>query len=189
MLYLEVRTMDLGEDVRAVGLDLRGADEEPARGPETAALWARVIPALAGAEPWALDFFSHLDRVREYCARHGIAALEARGAALVIPGPEQEPMAGLFARFEGETFGARAGGPLRGEDGVRPAQRQALERELLHRGVDAYHPVFGEYLFCAVCDFSDGSLVVLSEVLAATEVLRRVQPALAGAEVEVFMAS
>ncbi len=189
MLYLEIRTMDLGEDVRAVGLDLRGADEEPARGAETAALWSRVLPALAGGEPWTLDFFSHLDRVREYCQRHRITVREQRGAALVVPSPEQGPMAELFARFEGETFGARAGGPLGSGEGERAGQAAALERELLHRGLDAYHPVFGNYLFCGVCDFSDGSLVVLSERLSATEILRRVKPALAGAEVEVFQAS
>jgi hypothetical protein len=189
VLYLEVRTMDLGEDVRAVGLDLRGADEEPARGPETSALWARVIPALAGGEPWTLDFFSHLERVREYCERHNITARGPRGGAVVIPAMERETMAQLFARFEGETFGARAGGALQGGDAAQVARTEALERELVHRGLDAYHPVFAEYLFCAVCDFSDGSLVVLSETLGATEILRRVKPALAGAEVEVFQAS
>jgi hypothetical protein len=189
MLYLEVRAMDLGEDVRAVGLDLRGADEEPARGPETAALWARVIPALAGGEPWTLDFFSHLNRVREYCARHGIAANERAGSALVISAPEREPMAELFARFEGETFGARAGGPLRAGDASHPGGDAALERDLVRRGLDAYHPVFGNYLFCAVCEFADGSLVVLSQTLGATEILRRIKPALAGQEVEVFQAS
>ena len=183
MLYLEVRKMDLGEDVRAVGLDLRGADEEPARGPETAALWARVIPALAGGEPWTLDFFSHLNRVREYCQRHGIGDTERPGCALVIPELELEAMSELFARFEGETFGARAGGLLRAGGDA------ALERELLHRGLDAYHPVFGSYLLCAVCDFSDGSLVVLSETLGAGEILRLVKPTLAGQDVEVFQAS
>lgn len=189
MLYLEVRTMDLGEDVRAAGLDLRGADEEPARGPETAALWARVIPALAGGEPWALDFFSHLDRVREYCERHGIRVREQRGSALVIPQPERELLSGLLARFEGETFGARAGGPLRAEGAPGSEVEAALERELVRRGLDAYHPVFRNYLFCAVCDFSDGSLVALSETLGALEILRRIKPALAGQDVEVFQAS
>ena len=189
MLYLEVRTMDLGEDVRAVGLDLRGADEEPARGRETAALWARVIPALAGGEPWTLDFFSHLDRVRDYCARHAITVRGQRSSALVLPKPEREPMAELFARFEAETFGARAGGPLRAGGAPDSAEEAALERELVRRGLDAYHPVFGHYLFCAVCDFFDGSLVVLSETLGATEILRRIKPALADQNVEVFQAS
>lgn len=186
MLYLEVRTMDLGEDLRAVGLDLRGEDEEPARGPATAPLWARVLPELAEGETWVLDFFSHLDRVREYCSRHGIAMREKKGSSLVIPAPDSKAMAGLFARFEGETFGVRSGGLLRGKDSSQTAELEALEKALLHRGLDAYHRIFGNYLFCGVCDFSDGSLVVLSESLSATEVLRRVKAALAGLEVEVF---
>jgi len=189
VLFLEVQTMELGADVRAVGLDLRGEDEEPARGPETAALWARVIPAIAGGVPWTLDFFSHLNRVREYCARHSIDARERPGSALVIPGLERDVMAELFARFEGETFGARAGGPLRANGAAQGGEDAALERELVRHGLDAYHPVFGNYLFCAVCEFSDGSLVVLSESLGATEILRRVKPALAGEDVEVFQAS
>jgi len=98
-------------------------------------------------------------------------------------------MAELFARFEGETFGARAGGPLRANGAAQGGEDAALERELVRHGLDAYHPVFGSYLFCAVCEFSDGSLVVLSESLGATEILRRVKPALAGEDVEVFQAS
>ena len=182
MLLLEVRTLDLGEDVRAVGLDLRAADEEPARGPEAAAIWARVLPALAGEEEWALDFFSHVNRVREFCARHGIARREEPGSTLVVAAPSPEQLEALCARFEGETFGARAGQTLAAPDA-------ALERELVRRGLDAYHPVFGKYLFCGVCEFSDGSLVVLSEGLGATEILRRVKPVLEGLDVEVFQPS
>jgi hypothetical protein len=182
MLLLEVRKMDLGEDIRAVGLDLRGEDEEPARGPETAGIWARVLAALAGEEAWALDFFSHLNRVREYCSRNGIAAREAQGSALVVSEPPMEQLEELCARFEAETFGARAGEALAAGDAK-------LEHELVRRGLDAYHPVFGKYLFCAVCEFSDGSLVVLSEGLGAGEILRRVKPALEGLEVEVFQPS
>jgi len=182
MLLLEVRTMDLGEDVRAVGLDLRGEDAEPARGPETAAIWARVLAALAGDHAWTLDFFSHLSRVREFCARHGIASREEPGSALVIAGPEMEHLESLCARFEAETFGARAGQALAAGDAE-------LERHLVRRGLDAYHPVFRKYQFCAVCEFSDGSLVVLSGELGAGEILRRVKPALEGLEVEVFQPS
>jgi hypothetical protein len=182
MLFLEVSTLELGDDVRAVGLDLRAQDEEPARGPETSGIWARVLPALAGGAEWALDFFSHLNRVREYCDRRAIAVWEQPGHALVIPAPSQEQIEPLCTRFEGETFGVRAGQALAARD-------EALERELVRRGVDAYHPAYGKYLFCAVCDFSEGSLVVLSDELGAGEVLRRVQGALKGLEVEVFQAS
>ncbi|HKO03386.1 MAG TPA: hypothetical protein VJW51_01495 [Candidatus Acidoferrales bacterium] len=182
MLFLQVTTLDLGGDVRAAGLDLLAAGDEPAHGPETAGIWARVLPALAGGESWSVDFFSHLKRVREFCARHGIAAREEHGRAMVIPAPPREQLEALVARFEGETFGARAGQALAAGDAE-------LERELVHRGVDAYHPAFGRYLFCAVCEFSEGSLVVLSESLGAGEILRRVKPALAGLEVEVFQPS
>ena len=71
MYLLDVEPLDLGEDVRAVGLELTEADEnrEPARGPDAARVWSRVLPATAGNETWALDFFSRLDRVRDYCQR------------------------------------------------------------------------------------------------------------------------
>ncbi len=182
MLLLEVSTLELGGDVRAAGLELRAAGEEPAHGPETPAIWARVLPALAGEQAWALDYFSHLKRVREFCARHGIAAHEEPGRALVVPAPPPEQLEALIARFAAETFGARAGQALAAGDA-------AVERDLVRRGLDAYHPVFGRYLFCAVCEFSEGSLVVLSESLVAAEIVRHVKPALAGLEVEVFQPS
>jgi hypothetical protein len=182
MLLLEIRTLDLGEDAPAVGLDLTTDDQEPARGPEAAAIWARVLGALPAEESWALDFFSHLPRVREYCTRHSIAFREAEASALVIPAPPAEQLESLCVRFEAETFGARCGVQLDSGD-------LALERELAHRGLDAYHPVFGNYRYCAVCQFSDGSLVVLSETLSAPEILRRAKPALEGMDVEVFQPS
>ena len=69
MYLLDVEPLDLGTDVRAVGLELTEADEnrEPVRGPDAARVWSRVLRATAADEIWALDFFSHLDRVREYC--------------------------------------------------------------------------------------------------------------------------
>lgn len=179
MLMLEVRTMELGEDVRAVGLELRAEEDAAASGAESAAVWARVLPALAGDEPWAIDFFSHLNRVREFCARHGIAAPEEHGRALVIAELARDQLEELIARFEGETFGARAGERL--EDGDAE-----LERELVHRGLDAYHHAYSRYLFCGVCEFAEGSLVVLSEPLDAGEILRRAKEAVEGMEVEVF---
>ena len=182
MLLLEVRTLDLGEDVRAVGMELRAEEDVPAAGAEGAAVWARVLEALAGEEPWGIDFFSHLQRVREYCARHGIAAREEAGRAVVIVEPAREQLEELIARFEGETFGARAGERLEEGD-------EELERELVHRGLDAYQQAFGRYLFCAVCEFAEGSLVVLSESLGAGEILGRLKAALEGVEVEVFQAS
>jgi len=65
---LDVQAMDLGSDTKAVGLELIETESrEPLRGEEAAPFWAAVFPALTGDEAWVLDFFSHLDRVREYC--------------------------------------------------------------------------------------------------------------------------
>ena len=171
---LDVEPLDLGDDVRAVGLDLSEAGEnrEPVRGPGAAAIWSRVLVATAAADPWALDFFSHLDRLRDYCARHQIAFRDATQHSLVIPAPEQPALEALLDRFQNETFGARAGAALTAGDA-------ALEGELARHGVDAYHKSFPRYFFCAVCNFEDGSLVLLSEKLWASEVIRRIRPALA----------
>ena len=54
---------------------------------------------------------------------------------------------------------------------------------------DAYHRAFPKYFFCAVCDFEEGSLVLLSEKLWASEVIRRVRPVLEGLGVEVQLPS
>lgn len=177
---LEVEPLDLGADVKAVGLELvEPESREPARGPEAAQLWSAAVGALAGNEPLAFDFFSHLDRVREYCRRHDIAFSEkAAGHALVIPAPSNGVLAGLFERFTGETFGARAGAFVVTGD-------SSVEGELARHGVDAYHATFRNYLFCAVCDFENGFLTLLTEKLWASEILRRIKPATASLPVEV----
>ena len=177
---LEVEPLDLGADVKAVGLDLVEIESrEPARGVDAARLWAAALGALAGTEPWAFDFFSHLDRVRDYCRLHGVAFEEkASGHALVIPAPSGDALVGLVERFAGETFGVRAGASLAAGDPV-------VEGELARRGVDAYHTAFRNYLFCAVCDFENGFLTLLTEKLWTSEVLRRIKPATATLPVEV----
>ncbi len=177
---LEVEPLDLGADVKAVGLDLMEVESrEPARGSDAAHVWAAALTALAGTEPWVLDFFAHLDRVREYCSLHAIAFEEkSSGHSLVIPAPSPEPLAGLLERFFGETLGARAGSLLAVGDAT-------VEGELARRGVDAYHTAFRNYLFCAVCDFENGFLTLLTEKLWTSEVLRRVKPAVASLPVEV----
>jgi len=180
MNILDVEPLDLGPDVRAIGLELvdSSMDREPIRGEEAAKTWSRVLPALSGTEPLALDFFSHLDRVRDFCRIHDIAFREAAERSLVIPAPEPGLLEELLARFEAETFGARAGARVSEGD-------PALENELSRHGADAYHHAFQNYLFCAICDFENGSLVVLSNTLWANQIIRLVKGVLDSASVEV----
>ena len=44
--------------------------------------------------------------------------------------------------------------------------------------LDAYHAAFPNYFYCGICEFEDASLVLLSEKLWASEVIRRVRPVL-----------
>jgi hypothetical protein len=184
MHLLDVEPLDLGPDVRAIGLELTEADEnrEPVRGMDAARVWSRVLRATAADEIWALDFFSHIDRVREYCDQHQLKYREAGKRSIVIPTPELSALESLIDRFQGETFGARAGALVAETDKV-------LEGELARRGADAYHTAFQNYFFCAICGFEDGSLVFLSQKLWASEVIRRVRPALEGQDVEIRLPS
>lgn len=175
---LEVEALDLGPDVRAVGLELieRGT-RELLTGPDAARIWAAALPALAGGEPWVLDFFAHLGRVRNFCRERNIAFREPNARTLVIPSPAPALLAALVERFAGERFGVRAGGP-----GI--AADPDVEGQLAARGVDAYHAAYHSCLFCAACDFESGFLTVLSDRLWASEVIRRARPALSGLGVE-----
>jgi hypothetical protein len=180
VLRLLIEPLDLGADVRAISLDLaeEGA-ESPATGQDANALWAAAIPALAANEVWAFDFVSHLDRVRDFCRSHAIAHHEPASRCVVIPDPGPEKITALVARFEGETFGFRVGGQLDTGD-------PSLESELSKRGMDAYQDAYSRYSLCAICDFENGSLTVLSEKVSSAEILRRLKPALSplGARVE-----
>ncbi len=174
MMLLEIEPLDLGQDVRAVGLDLtEGADREPVRGENAAHIWSLALPSIAGKEPWTLDFFSHLVRVREFCQFHGVEYREASERCVVVPSIAQNALEELFQRFEDETFGMRAGTRLETVD-------SALENDLARKGVDAYHLAYPAYSLCAVCNFEDGSVVVLSNSLWASEIVRRIKPALSG---------
>ena len=179
MHLLEVEPLSLGDDVKAIGLELmEPRSREPLRGAEAARVWGRVLWAVAGQEPWGLDFFSHLDRLRDFCKGRSIPYREGTARTIVIPAPEDAPLSELFERFQGETFGARAGAALAAGDAV-------LEGDLARRGVDAYHPVYGSYFFCGVCDFENGFLTLLTKRLWASEVLRRVSPVVRDLDVEV----
>ena len=169
---LDVQALELGADTKAVGLELIETESrEPVRGPEAAQIWAAALAALPAKEPFAIDFFSHLERVRDFCKTHNIAFRENASRCLVVPQPSLETLCQLVARFDAETFGLRAGSAALNEDA-------ALESELSHRGLDAYQAAYPGYVFCAVCEPSDGWVTVLSDSLWPTEIIRRLRPAL-----------
>jgi hypothetical protein len=170
-ISLDVEAQDLGNGVKGVGLELiETNNREPVIGEQAAEIWSAVFPALAGADFLAVDFFSHLDRVRDFCAAHNIKFREAAVRCVVLPGPSHQHLRQLCARFEGETFGVRAGA---GQD-----PDAALEGDLSQRGVDAYEPAYERYTFCAICDLKNGWVTLLSASLWASEVIRRLRPAL-----------
>lgn len=178
---LLVEPLDLGPDVRAISLELvESGDEDdvPARGAEAASVWAAVLIALAGDEPWSLDFFSHLERLHDFLRAHGIAWRDAAPRCSVISKLEQVPLSVLIERFEAETFGFRSGALATSGD-------PPLENDLARRGADAYHLVFQNYSACGICDFENGALTVLAQKLSSSELVRRFRKALEGRPVRV----
>jgi hypothetical protein len=99
-----------------------------------------------------------------------IALREAAERCVVLPQPNQEQLRQIFERFEGETFGIRAGMAAASADA-------ALEGELSKRGLDAYQLAYARYAYCAICEPEDGWVTLLSESLWPSEVIRRVRPA------------
>jgi hypothetical protein len=168
---LDVEPLDLGSGVTAVGLELLGTESrEPVRGSDAVAIWAAVLPALAAQEPYVIDFFSHVDRVREFCKLHEIHFREAAERCLVLSKPTESQLQQLLERFERETFGVRAGVAAEAADGP-------LEKELSRRGLDAYQEAYSRYTFCSVWEPEDGWVTLLSDKLWPTEIIRRVRPA------------
>ena len=168
---LDVQGLDLGSATKAVGLELIETESrEPLAGEYAARVWAALFPALAAKERYAVDFFSHLDRVRDFCVAQHIAFREAAGRCLVISQPAVEVLEKLIARFESETFGLRAGPATEADP--------ALEGELSRRGLDAYEAAYPRYSFCAICEAAEGWVTVLSETLWPSEIIRRVRPVL-----------
>jgi hypothetical protein len=88
----------------------------------------------------------------------------------VISAPNTEELRQLLERFEGETFGIRAGIAAQAADAP-------LEGDLSKRGLDAYQQAYARYTFCAVCEPEDGWVTVLSQTLWPSEIIRRVRPA------------
>jgi hypothetical protein len=171
-ITLDVEAQDLGNGVKAVGLELMETNNrEPVIGEQAAEIWSAAFPALAANDFLAVDFFSHLERVRDFCAANAIKFREGASRCVVLPGPSQQHLRQLCGRFEDETFGVRAGPAAQNPDA-------ALEGDLSKRGVDAYEPAYERYTFCAVCDLKNGWVTVLSASLWASEVIRRLRPAL-----------
>lgn len=171
-LSLDVEAQDLGNNVKAVGLELiETNNREPVRGRHAAEIWSAAVPALAANDFLVVDFFSHLDRVRDFCDAHKIKYRQAAGRCLVLSRPSQQQLLQLFERFADETFGLRAGSAAENSD-------SALEGDLSKRGVDGYESAYERYTFCAVCDLDDGWVTLLSATLWASEVIRRLRPAL-----------
>jgi len=169
---LDVQAMDLGSDTKAVGLELIETESrEPLRGEEATSIWAAAFPALTGEEAWVLDFFSHLDRVREYCKLHEVEFREAANRCVVIRQPAGAKLRALIVRFAGETFGLRCGTAAKETDAT-------VESELSHRGLDAYQDAYTRYTFCAICEPDDGWMTLLSQSLWPSEIIRRARPAL-----------
>jgi hypothetical protein len=168
---LDVQALDLGGEVKAVGLELVETENRaPVRGKDAAEIWSAVFPALAAGEPYAVDFFSHVERVREFCKMRQIALRDAAERCAVLPQPNQEQLRQIFERFGGETFGFRAGAGSQATDA-------ALEGDLAKRGLDAYQAAYARYTFCAICEPEDGWATLLSESLEPSEIIRRLRPA------------
>jgi len=168
---LDVEALDLGPGVKAVGLELiETENREPVSGKKAAEVWSAVFPALAGEACYVLDFFSHIERVQEFCKARKIEFREAGARCVVLPQPGQGQLFELFERFQGETFGIRAGAAAETPDA-------RLEGDLSKRGVDAYQLAYERYVFCAVCEPDDGWVTLLSATLWASEVIRRIRPA------------
>ena len=191
-LRLLIEPLNLGADVRAISLDLaeEGA-ESPAVGPEALAIWTAAVPALVAGESWTLDFVSHLNRVREFCRANNIPWRDAGTRSMAIPHPNAEQLEALFVHFETETFGfrarkAQAQGTAVGADASKELEDAELESELSKRGMHGYQSAFTRYTICAICDFENGSIVLITDKLSSGEVLRRLRPVVTalGARVE-----
>ena len=168
---MDVEKLDLGTETQAVGLELLETESrDPVKGKDAAAIWAAAFPALANNDSFVLDFFAHVDRVREFCKMYDIHFREAAERCIVVHAPNETQLQQIFERFEGETFGVRAGSLIDGPDAE-------LEKELSRRGLDSYQTAYERYAFCAVCEPEDGWVTLLSKTLWASEVIRRLRTA------------
>jgi hypothetical protein len=168
---LEVQALDLGPDIKAVGLELMDTESrEPVLGAQAAEIWSAVTLALVADLPYVLDFFSHVPRVAQFCSEHLIPFRMGGVRCVVLPRPNLEQLRELFARFAEESFGLRSGPAAQDPDGD-------LEGDLSKRGLEAYKDAYHRYAFCAVCESADGWFTLLSDSLWSSEVIRRIRPA------------
>src|ERR1019366_9155240 len=131
------------------------------------------------------------NRVREFCRANNIPWRDAGTRSMAIPHPNAEQLEALFVHFETETFGfrarkAQAQGTAVGADASKELEDAELESELSKRGMDGYQSAFTRYTICAICDFENGSIVLITDKLSSGEVLRRLRPVVTalGARVE-----
>jgi hypothetical protein len=165
---LEVQALDLGAEVKAVVSRFwkpktanRCVGSRPRiSGPRFSCYRQRAVHA---------GFLQSSDRVRDFCASRQIAFHEAGPRCIVIQQPAQEQLQQLFERFETETFGFRAGPRVKEDD-------LTLTNELCQNGLDAYQAAYQRYSFCAVCEFEDGWVTLLSQKIWPSEVIARAPP-------------
>ena len=158
--------------MKAVGLELvETENREPVRGKQAAEIWSALFPALAGDEFYAVDFFSHIDRVQEFCKARKIEFRESWRALLGSAATQSRTTLPAFRTLRGRNLWNSRGTRLRKHPDA------ALEGDLSKRGVDAYQPAYERYFFCAICEPEDGWVTLLSATLWASEVIRRVRPA------------
>jgi len=119
------------------------------------------LPALAGQNV-RRDFFSHIERVREFCKTRDIALRDAAERCVVLPQPDQEQLRQILnvSKARHSAFGRH---------GSQSADA-ALEGDLSKRGLDAYQAVYARYAFCAIC--SRRRWVTLLSDSLASEVIR-----------------
>ena len=94
---MDVEKLDLGNETQAVGLELLGTESrEPVRGKDAAAIWAAAIPALANDDGFVLDFFAHVDRVKEFCKMYDLHYREAAERCIVLRAPTETQLQQIF---------------------------------------------------------------------------------------------
>lgn len=170
MTLLEVESVDLGLPIGTLRLSLYDEETEEPLAPASAVpVWTEILAALFGSQAYALDFFSQTRRVGDFCAGHAISCRMLEGErclSVTTPGPES--VAKLAQRFYGDLFGGRVGNGA----GADPE----LERDLSHRGIDAYAGALERYIAMAVIELYDGQVIVFSDRLSTAELARQLQP-------------